>query len=74
MMKDLFLKHWKKFLVILLLLLLFLGLSHLVRQSSDHSIIIGHPDNIIVISPEESQDVIVIGDPEKVKVTPKNKK
>ena len=73
-MKDLFLKHWKKFLVILLLLLLFLGISRLVRQSSDHSIIIGHPDNIIVISPEESQDVIVIGDPEKVKVTPKNKK
>lgn len=74
MMKDLFLKHWKKLLVILLLLLLYLGLSYLVRQSSDHSIIIGHPDNIIVISPEESQDVIVIGDPEKVKVTPKNKK
>ena len=73
-MKDLFLKHGKKFLVILLLLLLFLGISRLVRQSSDHSIIIGHPDNIIVISPEESQDVIVIGDPEKVKVTPKNKK
>ena len=74
MMKDLFFKYWKMFLVIFLLLLLFLGLSHLVRQSSDHSIIIGHPDNIIVISPEESQDVIVIGDPEKVKVTPKNKK
>lgn len=73
-MKEFILKHWKKFLVILLLILLYLGLSHLVRQSSDHSIIIGHPDNIIVISPEESQDVIVIGDPEKVKVTPKNKK
>ena len=72
-MKEFFLKHWKKLLVILLLLLLSVGLMRLVRQSSHHSLIIGHPDNIIVISPAESQDVIVIGDPDKVTVKPKNK-
>lgn len=44
-----------------------------VRKISSHSIFIGHPSEFIVISPENSQDVIVIGDPEKVNVKPKRK-
>lgn len=39
-----------------------------------HSIVIGHPSEIIVISPENSQDVIVIGDPDKVNVKPRKNK
>lgn len=66
--------HWKKVLFVLLFLILALSLIFMVRRTADRSIIIGHPDNIIVISPEESQDVIVIGDPESIKVKPKNKK
>lgn len=42
-----------------------------VRKISSHSLVIGHPSEIIVISPENSQDVIVIGDPNKVNVKPK---
>lgn len=71
---EFFKKHWKKVLCIFLLLVLAFSLMSFVRRTAGRSIIIGHPDNIIVISPEESQDVIVIGDPEKVQVKPKNKK
>ena len=63
-------KHWRKILLLLLLLLLlFFGL----RALGERSVIVGNPDNIVVISPDESQDVIVIGDPEEVKVKPKLK-
>lgn len=63
----------EKVLCVLLFLVIVFSLISLVRRTADRSIIIGHPDNIIVISPEESQDVIVIGDPESIKVKPKNK-
>lgn len=45
-----------------------------VKKMQSHSIVIGHPSEIIVISPENSQDVIVIGDPDKVNVKPRKNK
>lgn len=63
-------QHWRKFAVVILLILCLV----LAKMTVKKSLIIGDPDNIIVISPEQSQDVIVIGDPETIKVKPKNKK
>lgn len=64
-------KHWKKLLCAVLVIAICITLISLGREVSDRSIIIGHPDNIVLISPEESQDVIVIGDPEQIRVKPK---
>lgn len=72
-LKTLFKQHAKSLLLVLCLVALvfcvFLGL----RKLSNHTLVIGQPDNIVVISPTESQDVIVIGDPQQVKIKPNNK-
>lgn len=62
-----------KVLVTLLFLIVLLAICSGVKRMKHHSIVIGHPSEIIVISPENSQDVIVIGDPNKVNVKPKKK-
>lgn len=67
-------KHKKVLIFLVLLLIVFLFMLKGAKMMQNRSIIIGQPDNIVLISPEESQDVIVIGDPEKVHVKPKNKK
>ena len=58
---------------ILLFSLAFVAIYIGVRKITTHSIVIGHPSEIIVISADNGQDVIVIGDPEKVNVKPKRK-
>ena len=70
-MKTFLKTHWKKILFVLLLLFVGFYCSHHLKN---RSIVIGQPNNIILISPEQSQDVIVIGDPDRVNVKPKNKK
>ena len=73
-MKEFLVKHKKVLIFLFLLLVAFLFMLKGAKMMQNRSIIIGQPDNIVLISPEESQDVIVIGDPEKVQVKPKNKK
>lgn len=73
-MKEFFMKHKKVLFFLVLLLVAFLFMLKGAKMMQNRSIIIGQPDNIVLISPEESQDVIVIGDPDKVQVKPKNKK
>lgn len=60
--------------VILVGLILWLLYQFYQKNLADRSIIIGNPDNIVIVSPENSQDVIVIGDPDQVKVKPKKNK
>lgn len=73
-MKEFLAKNKKVLIFLFLLLIVFLFMLKGAKMMQNRSIIIGQPDNIVLISPEESQDVIVIGDPEKVQVKPKNKK
>lgn len=73
-MKEFLMKHKKVLIFFVLFLIFFLFMLKGAKMMQNRSIIIGQPDNIVLISPEESQDVIVIGDPEKVQVKPKNKK
>lgn len=73
-MKEFLVKHKKVFIFLFLLFIAFLFMLKGAKMMQNRSIIIGQPDNIVLISPDESQDVIVIGDPEKVQVKPKNKK
>lgn len=63
----------KKLLLSLLALFAIYAIYTGVKKMQSHSIVIGHPSEIIVISPENSQDVIVIGDPEKINVKPKRR-
>lgn len=67
-------QHLKTILLALFLGAIVICVALTCRKMANHSLIIGHPENIVVISPNESQDVIVIGDPANVKVKPKNKK
>lgn len=60
-----------KVLVSILVLIAIFAICIGAKRMKHHSIVIGHPSEIIVISPENSQDVIVIGDPNKVNVKPK---
>lgn len=60
--------------VILVGLIFWLLYQFYQKNLADRSIIIGNPDNIVIVSPENSQDVIVIGDPDQVKVKPKKNK
>lgn len=65
--------HLKTILLALFLVAIVVCVAYSCRKMTNHSLVIGHPDNIVVISPNESQDVIVIGDPDNVKVKPKKK-
>lgn len=67
-------QHLKTILLVLFLAVIAICVISGFRKLSSHTLVVGHPDNIVVISPNESQDVIVIGDPETVKVKPKNNK
>lgn len=72
-MKTFLKSHWKTILLCVFLVVIVLGVFRLSRDLRGHSLILGNPDNIVVISPNESQDVVIIGDPEHVKVKPNNK-
>ena len=64
----------RRILLALFLVIIAVSVALALRKMSNHSLVIGHPDNIVVISPNESQDVIIIGDPDHVKVKPRNNK
>lgn len=66
-------QHLKTILLALFLVAIVICVISGVRKLSHHTLVVGHPDNIVVISPNESQDVIVIGDPQQVKIKPNNK-
>lgn len=66
-------RHIKTILLLLCLVALVFFVVSALRKLSNHTLVIGQPDNIVVISPTESQDVIVIGDPQQVKIKPNNK-
>lgn len=69
-----FLKQHLKTILSLLLIGVFIYLLSLAYKAvEERTMIIGDPDSIVVISPDESQDVIVIGDTEKLNVKPTNK-
>ena len=72
-LKTFFKQHLKTILLLLCLAAIALFAVIGLRKLSNHTVVIGHPDNIVVISPTESQDVIVIGDPQQVKIKPNNK-
>lgn len=72
-LKTFFKTHKKSILMVFFLCVLGVTLFIAVRKFSTHTIVIGHPDNIVVISPNESQDVVVIGNPHSLKVKPNNK-
>lgn len=48
-------------------------LSLAYKAVEEKTMIIGEPDSVVVISPDESQDVIIIGDTDNLKVKPTNK-
>lgn len=66
-------QHLKTILLVLFLVAIVVCFVTGVRNLTNHTLVVGHPDNIVVISPNESQDVIVIGDPQQVKIKPNNK-
>lgn len=66
-------QHLKTILLVLFLVAIVFFVYTGVRKLSNHTLVLGHSDNIVVISPNESQDVIVIGDPHQVKIKPNNK-
>lgn len=66
-------QHLKTILLALFLVAIVIFVISGFRNLSNHTLVVGHPDNIVVISPNESQDVIVIGDPQRVKINPNNK-
>lgn len=66
-------QYGKRLLLLFFLIAIVVGLFRLTNDLKGRSLILGNPDNIVVISPNESQDVIVIGDPAQVKVKPQNK-
>lgn len=71
--KTFFKQHLKTILLALFLVAIVVCVVSGLRKLSSHTFVVGHPDNIVVISPNESQDVIVIGDPQQVKIKPNNK-
>ena len=66
-------QHLKTILLALFLVVIVIFVISGVRKLSNHTLVVGHPDNIVVISPNESQDVIVIGDPQQLKIKPNKK-
>lgn len=72
-LKTFFKQHLRTVLLVLFLAVIVFCVLLGVRKLSNHTLVVGHPDNIVVISPTESQDVIVIGDPQQVKIKPNNK-
>lgn len=67
-------QYGKPLFLLFFLIAIVVGLFRLTNDLKGRSFILGNPDNIVVISPNESQDVVIIGDPEQVKVKPSNKK
>lgn len=69
-----FLKQHAKTILSLLLIGIFVYLLSLAYKAvEEKTMIIGEPDSVVVISPDESQDVIIIGDTDNLKVKPTNK-
>lgn len=70
-------KNWKKCLLALILILAF---AFVYQRAKEHTfrhsgyLLIGDPDKIVIVNATESQDVVIIGDPEKVQVKPKKRK
>lgn len=70
-----FLKKHAKIILAFLLIGIFVYLLSLAYNAlEEKTMIVGDSDSIVVITPNESQDVIVIGDTEKLNVKPKYKK
>lgn len=75
--KSHLLTHWKKYLLVLILMLALFSLVPKIRDlSSKHSgyLLLGDPDKIIIVESNSESEVVIIGDPEKVNVKPKHKK
>lgn len=67
--------HWRVILTILaIILLLFIGakLWHKLRQPSD--IVLPVTERVVIVQPQGEQDVVIIGDPDKVNIKPKKNK
>lgn len=70
-LRDFLRSHRKLFLWIIGISLLLAFFLYFFRKSEGRSLIIGDPESIVVITPDNSQDVIIIGDPSDIRFKPR---